>query len=96
MYDLESLSLQKKRAMPSKIIKKTGSKLIIEVSVDLDSDSMLNSEEQIQAALNQAGQLATKEALSNFDTDGSPIKVSNNSYTSKGKKKGNMKAAMGR
>ena len=49
---------------------------------------MLNSEEQIQLALNQAGLLATETALTQFDTDGSPIELDGEQYTSKGKKKG--------
>lgn len=48
---------------------------------------MLNSEEQIQKALNEAGVLATQTALSQFDTDGSPIELEGKKYTSKGQKK---------
>jgi len=73
--------------MSSKIIKRIGNKLIIEVAVDLNPKSMLNSEKKIQEALNKADQLATEEALSSFDTDGSAIELSDVKYTSKGKKK---------
>jgi len=73
--------------MKSEIIKKEGNKLTLQVEVSLDPNSMLNSEEQIQLALNQAGLLATETALSQFDTDGSPIKLNGEQYTSKGKKK---------
>jgi len=37
--------------------------------------SMLEREELIQQGVNQAGQLATEYALSQFDTDGSPLTV---------------------
>ena len=55
--------------MPAKIIRKEGKKLIIEITVDLE-DSMLDSEEAIQEAVNKAGSLATEEALKQFDTQG--------------------------
>jgi len=73
--------------MKSEIIKKEGNKLTLKVEVILDPNSMLNSEEQIQLALNQAGLLATETALSQFDTDGSTIELNGAKYTSKGKKK---------
>jgi hypothetical protein len=43
---------------------------------------MLTTEEYIQTTVNQAGLIATEHALSQFDTDGSAIKVNNK--TSKG------------
>lgn len=61
--------------MESKIIKQEGNKLTIQVEIELDSTSMLNSEEQIAKALNSAGIQATKKALEQFDTDGSPMVV---------------------
>lgn len=70
--------------MNSKILKRTGNKLTLEVEVLLDPNSMLNSEEQIQLALNEAGMLATQTALSQFDTDGSAIEINGIKYTSKG------------
>ena len=73
--------------MKSKVIKKTGNKLKLEVEIELDSTSMLNSEEQIAKALNEAGLLATEEALELFDTDGSPIELDGQLLTSKGKQK---------
>jgi len=73
--------------MQSKIIKRTDNKLTLEVEIMLDPNSMLNSEEQIQLALNDAGLLATDTALSQFDTDGSAIELEGKKYTSKGKKK---------
>ncbi len=53
--------------MAAKIIRKEGKKLIIEITVDLE-DSMLDNEEAIQAVINEAGSLATEDALKQFDT----------------------------
>ena len=72
--------------MQSKIIKREGKKLIVEIEMDLEGD-MLMMEEQIQKAVNEAGKLATKEAIATFDTDGSPLKYKGKTYRSKGKKK---------
>jgi hypothetical protein len=55
--------------MAAKIIRKEGKKLIIEITIDLE-DSMLDSEEAIQAVVNEAGTLATEEAFKQFDTQG--------------------------
>jgi hypothetical protein len=46
---------------------------------------MLEGEEQIQQALNEAGALATGELLERFDADGSPIVVGGVKFTSKGR-----------
>ena len=48
-------------------------------------NSMLDSEEEIQKSLNEAGVLATKFSLEKFDTDGSKIKIGGVRLTSKGK-----------
>jgi hypothetical protein len=60
--------------MAAKIIRKEGKKLIIEITIDLE-DSMLDSEEAIQAVVNEAGSLATEEALKQFDTQGEAIEI---------------------
>ena len=73
--------------MNSRIVKKSGNEVIMEVRVILDPDSMLNSEQQILLALNDAGKLATGQALSQFDTNGAYIELNGEKYTSKGKKK---------
>ena len=67
----------------------------MEIEIELDPGSMLNSEEQIAAALNEAGLQATQEALEQFDTDGSPIEVKGEVLTSKGKQKKSTKALSG-
>jgi len=77
-----------------KILSKEGGKLVVELTIDLDSSSMLNSEEHIQSVLNDLGCLATKEALSQFDTDGMAIDLGGERWTSKGQEKKNFKARM--
>ena len=72
--------------MPAKIIRKEGKKLIIEITVDLE-DSMLDSEEAIQEAVNKAGSLATEEALKQFDTQGESIEIEGKQWRSKGQEK---------
>jgi hypothetical protein len=49
------------------------------------ADSMLDAEDAIQEALNEAGVAATAEALEHLDTDGSPIRVGDLKLTSKGR-----------
>jgi hypothetical protein len=60
----------------------TGFTLQIEVPY---RDSMLEAEDAILDAPNQAGVAATAEALAGFDTDGSPIIRDGRKLTSKGK-----------
>jgi len=82
--------------MNSKLVKKQGNKITVEVEIELDPTSMLNSEEQIAKALNEAGLLATEEALELFDTNGDPIEFKGEVLTSKGKQKKSTKHRMGR
>jgi hypothetical protein len=48
------------------------------------SACMIESEERIQAALHEAGTLATGISLEHFDTDGTPIQLGGTTLTSKG------------
>ena len=50
------------------------------------SDAFLECEENIQDALNEAGDLATKHCLEDFDSDGSPIVVAGRKFTAKKEK----------
>src|SRR3954466_7651890 len=72
--------------MPAAIIARTDDAFTIQVEIPYGS-SMLDSEEVIQQRLNEAGVLATQEALQRFDADGSPIQVGDTKLTSKGKLK---------
>ena len=69
--------------MEAKIIKSGSKRITIQLEIELE-DEMLSSEEAIQRGVNQAGLLATQYALSQFDTDGSPIQIGEKKYTSKG------------
>ncbi len=69
--------------MSATIIERQENAVTIQVHIPL-TRSMLDTEEAIQQALNQAGVLATAEALQQFDTDGSPLAIGSTRWTSKG------------
>jgi len=69
--------------MEAKIIKTDSHRITIQLEIELAAE-MLDTEESILRGVNQAGILATQYALSQFDTDGSPIQVDKKKYTSKG------------
>jgi hypothetical protein len=50
----------------------------------MPDNSMLESETSLQSALNEAGNLATGKCLEHFDTDGGPLAVGGEKFTSKG------------
>lgn len=68
--------------MPAKILSVKEDRVTIQVEVNLKG-SMLEAEESILKGVNEVGALATSEALKQFDTDGSPIKVGNIKLTSR-------------
>lgn len=70
--------------MSAKIIESNSQKIKIEIEIPL-ANTMLITEENISKSLNEGGNIATKEVLLMLDTDGSPIEVKNEKYTSKGK-----------
>ena len=72
--------------MPAAIIARTDAAFTIQVEIPYGS-SMLDFEEVILQRLNEAGVLATQEALQRFDADGSPIQVGDTKLTTKGKLK---------
>jgi hypothetical protein len=69
--------------MPATIRARTETTVTIQIEIPL-SRSMLESEGTIQQALNEAGLLASAEALQQFDTDGSAIHIGSSTWTSKG------------
>jgi hypothetical protein len=69
--------------MPASIVARSAAAFTIQVEIPYAS-SMLDFEEAIQRGLNEAGTLATTEALQQFDADGSPITVGDTKLTSKG------------
>ena len=70
--------------MSATIVARSESSFTVQVEVPYTS-SMLDFEQTIQDRLNQAGVVATQEALQQFDTDGSPITVGSFKFTSKGR-----------
>jgi hypothetical protein len=72
--------------MEVKIKEQTKDKIVLEMEIELKG-SMLEMEENILVALNQAGKLATGEALNKFDTNGEAIRIGGVKHTSKGKEK---------
>lgn len=70
---------------PVVTIQKQGDELEIKIKIVFRPGiPMLEGEEQIQRALNEAGRGATRELLDFFDTDGSPIMIGGVKFTSKG------------
>jgi hypothetical protein len=69
--------------MNASIIKRNDTHFTVQVQVSY-KNTMLDFEESIQSAVNEAGLISTKEALSQFDVDGSPIIMGANKFTSKG------------
>jgi hypothetical protein len=69
--------------MSATIISRDKGSITLQVTIEF-SNSMLSSEEAILESLNEAGTLATNDALKQFDTDGSPIENRSEKWTSKG------------
>ena len=69
--------------MPATLIDRQEQALTLQITIPL-SRSLLDTEEAIQTALNEAGVLATGEALQQFDTDGSPLLIGQTRWTTKG------------
>jgi hypothetical protein len=65
------------------LIERREDSVTLQVRIPL-SRSLVDTEQAIQQALNEAGLLATTEALKQFDTDGSPLRIGQARYTSKG------------
>ncbi len=65
------------------ITDRTQTQLTIEVTVDIKG-SLLEAEETIQQACNEVGQVATREAIAGFDTDGSSLTTGSVKWTAKG------------
>src|SRR3954453_15037424 len=69
--------------MSAAIVARSETSFTVQVEIPYAS-SMLDFEQAIQDRLNQAGAVATREALHRFDTDGSPITIGPVKFTSKG------------
>jgi hypothetical protein len=69
--------------MSATIVARSESSFTVQIEIPYGS-SMLDFEQVIQERLNQAGVVATQDALQQFDTDGTPITVGSVKLTSKG------------
>src|SRR4051794_11956888 len=72
------------RIMAAAVVRRTDTGFTVQVEVPYE-DSMLEAEDAILAALNEAGVAATEEALRRFDADGKPIRLGPMKLTSMGK-----------
>jgi hypothetical protein len=70
--------------MAAAVVRRTDTGFTVSVEVPYKG-SMLDAEEAIQRALNEAGVAATGEALRRFDADGEPIRLGPAKFTSMGK-----------
>jgi hypothetical protein len=70
--------------MTARIVARSETGFTVQVEVPY-KDSMLDAEDAIQHALNQAGVTATAEALGRFEADGKPITIDGTRLTSKGR-----------
>ncbi len=69
--------------MSVSILERTDDYIVLSVKVPF-RDTMLETEESIQTVLNEAGTVASGEALAQYDTDGEPLEIAGRSWTSKG------------
>jgi hypothetical protein len=69
--------------MAATIVQRSDAGFTVQIEVPFKA-SMLEAEQALQDALNQAGVVATAEVLQQFDTDGSPIRLGAAKLTSMG------------
>jgi hypothetical protein len=69
--------------MSAKLISVESSVIKIELTIEL-SESMLENEIKIQEKINEAGRIASKEALKQQDTDGSVLEIGEKKWRTKG------------
>lgn len=70
--------------MNASVIQSDEHGVTIQITIQFEG-SMLSTEESIQSHLNAAGILASAKALEQYDTDGSPIDIGDQQWTSKGR-----------
>lgn len=71
--------------MSASVIERTTDSIVVQIQIPLNTNSLLDSEESIQMALNEAGTIATAEAILQFDTDGQKLEKAGVKWTSKGR-----------
>lgn len=70
--------------MSAEVVSARSDEVTLQVTIKL-SGSMLEMEDNILTALNEAGNLATGKALERFDADGDAIMFGGEKWTSKGR-----------
>ena len=68
--------------MPAELIRQQNDTLTIQFTVNM-TGHMLEDEQALQRALNEAGQVAMIPMIKQFDTNGEPIRVNGVKYTAK-------------
>ena len=81
--------------MPARLVEVKGTQVKIELTVELRR-SMLETEEAIQVVVNDAGGLASREALKYFDSDGSPLQIGLKSGAPRGSNRSFIRPLMGK
>lgn len=66
--------------MSAEIVTRNGNEVTVQFTVHL-TGSMLDDEQALQQSLNEAGQVAMRPMLEQFDTNGEPIRVHGAKYT---------------
>jgi hypothetical protein len=73
-------SLMEVISMSAELISKNGNEVTVQFTVKL-TGAMLNDEQALQQSLNEAGQVAMKPMLEQFDTNGEPIRINGIKHT---------------
>ena len=66
--------------MSAELIRQNGNEVTVQFTVKL-TGAMLNDEQALQQSLNEAGQVAMKPMLEQFDTNGEPIRINGIKHT---------------
>jgi hypothetical protein len=69
--------------MSVSILERTDDYVVLAVKVPFQ-ETMLETEERLQTVLNEAGTVASGEALAQYDTEGEPLEIEGRQWTSKG------------
>lgn len=73
--------------MSVKIISNNKKTITLELTIDLDNDNFLETEEIIMDKVNEIGQTLTKKALENLDVNETVISIEKQSFYAKDVKK---------
>ncbi len=73
--------------MPLKIISQNEKKIIVELTVDLDNENFLETEEKIMDKVNELGQVLTKQALERLDIKQTILTINEKTHYAKEVKK---------